>query len=293
MIGSVILDRLSPKIQLVVNKVGEVSGPYRTYDMEVLAGKSDTTVQVNEDGVTLDFDLRKVYWCTRLSGERKRLLRELEEGQVVADAFCGAGAFVVQAAAKRGCTVYANDLNPDAVRYCRDNAERNLKRFQGRSDEEPMVQVTCGDAFHFIQNLGNMDTLPHHVVMNFPLDSPRFLGALRSWPAKDEREVVPTFHLYTFARGDDPDARDDEEKEESPPRDAVEVAVDLVAEGLLPRGEGLGAARKYRRACLDDLGCRVEAREIRDVAPGKVVVCVSFKATDVLLRTMQGDFEHS
>ena len=287
LIGSVILDRLSPKIQSVVNKVGEVSGPYRTYEMDVLAGKSDTIVQVNEDGVTLEFDLRKVYWCTRLSGERKRLLEEFEQGQVVADAFCGAGAFVVQAATKRGCTVYANDLNPDAVRFCRENAERNLKRFNGSNEKKPKVDVTCGDAFDFIQNLGFMDTLPHHVVMNFPLDSSSFLGALRWWPTKDEREVVPTFHLYTFARGDDPENHNEEN--ELPPRDAAEVAVDLVAEGLLPEGGAIEAS-KYRRSLLDRMGCDVKSREIRDVAPGKVVICVSFKATDVLLRTMQGDF---
>lgn len=74
-----------------------------------------------------------------------------------------------------------------------------------------------------------------------------------------------------------------------PPRDAAEVAVDLVAEGLLPEGGAIEAS-KYRRSLLDRMGCDVKSREIRDVAPGKVVICVSFKATDVLLRTMQGDF---
>ena len=292
LIGSVILDRLSPKIQSVVNKVGEVSGPYRTYDMDVLAGSSETTVQVSEDGVTLEFDLRKVYWCTRLSGERKRLLNEFNQGDVVADAFCGAGAFVVQAAAKLGCTVYANDLNPDAVRYCRENARRNLKRYNvmgedGEKTKKPIVEVTCGDAFDFIQNLGNLETLPHHVVMNFPLDSASFLGPLRWWPvSKDGMRVVPTVHLYTFARGDDSDAFT---SDDLPPRDAVEVAVDLVAEGLVPEGGAIESSR-YRRAFLDKMGCDVKAIEVRDVAPGKAVIYVSFKVTDTLLKVMQGDF---
>jgi tRNA (guanine37-N1)-methyltransferase len=292
LIGAVILDRLSPKIQTVVNKIGEVSGPYRTYEMDVLAGRPDTTVRLNEDGIALEFDLSKVYWCTRLSGERKRLLEEFKQGEIIADAFCGAGAFVVQAAAKLGCTVYANDLNPDAVRYCRENAKRNHKKFNGGPGEDgevtkkPKVIVTCGDAFDFIQNLGNMDTLPHHVVMNFPLDSASFLGALRWWPVKDATQSAPIVHLYTFARAD---FSDEFKSDDMPPRDAAEVAVDLVAEGLVPEGGAIEESR-YRRSFLDKMGCDVQAREVRDVAPGKVVICVSFKVTATLLRIMQGDF---
>lgn len=295
LIGSVILDRL-PLIETVVNKVGEVSGPYRTYDMELLAGKPDTLVRVNEDGIALDFDLRKVYWCTRLSGERKRLLDEFKEGEIVADAFCGAGAFVVQAAVKLGCTVYANDLNPDAVKYCRENAKNNLKNYVAKSEDEgtpkkkPIVKVTCGDAFDFIQNLGNLKEFPHHVVMNFPLDSPSFLGALRWWTIKNDMKVTPTIHLYTFARGDDPkEGGEGSDTSSVPPRDAAEVAVDLVAEALLPEGGAIEVS-KYRRQLLDKMGCNVTTKEVRDVAPGKVVMYVSFKATETLLRSMQGDF---
>ena len=41
---------------------------------------------------------------------------------------------------------------------------------------------------------------------------------------------------------------------------------------------------------LDALGCEVQVRETRDVAPGKVVMCVSFKATRMLIGNMQGYF---
>ncbi|GFH47946.1 hypothetical protein CTEN210_04422 [Chaetoceros tenuissimus] len=292
LIGDVILDRLSPKIQTVVNKIGEVSGPYRTYAMDILAGKDDTVVKLSEDNISLEFDLSKVYWCTRLSGERKRLLEEFQEGDIVADAFCGAGAFVVQAAIKRGCTVYANDLNPDAVKYCKENAKKNLKRYFSGTNEDgeeiqpPKVKVTCGDAFDFIQNLGMMEKLPNHVVMNFPLDSASFLGALRWWPVMENNDRDPIVHLYTFARGDN---ANESVSDDRPPRDAVEVAVDLVAEGLVPEGGAIEAS-KYRREFLDKMGCDVQAREVRDVAPGKVVICVSFKVSATLLRIMQGDF---
>jgi len=41
---------------------------------------------------------------------------------------------------------------------------------------------------------------------------------------------------------------------------------------------------------LDKMGCDVKAIEVRDVAPGKAVIYVSFKVTDTLLKVMQGDF---
>jgi uncharacterized protein (DUF1800 family) len=41
---------------------------------------------------------------------------------------------------------------------------------------------------------------------------------------------------------------------------------------------------------FDELKCEVRARETRDVAPGKLVVCVGFEATAQLLRHMQGDY---
>jgi tRNA G37 N-methylase Trm5 len=304
LIGSVILDRLSPKIKTVVNKVGEVSGPYRTYDMEILAGKSDLTVEVVEDSVSLHFDLRKVYWCTRLSGERSRMLKdEFKEGQIIADAFCGVGALCVLAASKLGCTIYANDLNPDAVKYLQESAKKNRRhQIKGADDmnddsdsdnnmspKMPPIDVHCGDAFDFIQNLGSLPRLPHHVVMNYPLDSASFLGAFRWWPAsKTKINDSPTVvHLYTFARGDDPKSEYGQKIEN--PRSASDVAIDLVADGLVPEGGAIQVSR-YRKDYLNELGCDVKALEVRDVAPGKVVICVSFKVTNLLLSVMQGDF---
>ncbi len=301
LIGSVILDRLSPKIQTVVNKVGEVSGPYRTYDMEILAGKDETSVEVVEDGVSLHFDLSKVYWCTRLSGERSRLLQEeFKESQIIADAFCGVGALCVLAASKLGCTIYANDLNPDAVKALKESAKknRNRLRIEGSKDNDqssknssnmPSIHVQCGDAFDFIQNLGSLPNLPHHVVMNYPLDSASFLGAFRWWSASDDRldSCPTTVHLYTFARGDDPTS--DQGKDVVNPRSAVDVAIDLVANGLIHEGGAIEESH-FRKAYLDELGCQVKAYEVRDVAPGKVVICVSFKITRKLLSIMQGDF---
>jgi tRNA G37 N-methylase Trm5 len=308
LIGRVMLDRLRPSIRTVVNKLGDVGGPYRTYEMDLLAGDDDYLVRVVEHGVSLDFDLQRVYWCTRLEGERTRMIRdEFRPNQLVADAFCGVGALCIRAAAELGCAVVANDLNPDAVVSCRESARRNGIRVG--EDGDGRFQVQCGDAREFIMNLGigvtaaqpslssassmedgEVDTddvavppigdinLPDHLLLNFPLDSPKFLNSLRWWPSGGDRVKSPPtrVHVYTFSRGDDE-------------RTASDVAIDMVADGLLPEG-GYVQPSKFRGRYLDELGCNVQAREVRDAAPGKSVICVSFSVTRLLLRRMQGDY---
>jgi tRNA (guanine37-N1)-methyltransferase len=271
LIGEVLVDVI-PNIETVVNKVGEVSGDFRTYDMDILAGKNDTKVKLLENGVKLQFDLRHVYWCSRLSGEREYMIKNVfKENQVIADPFCGVGAQCLQAAAKLKCRIIANDWNPHAVEACKANVKHNQLH-------DYFTKISCQDAYDFLTDIGLSEGQPpHHVVMNYPLESPRFLAALRWWPAPSRKtDVVTHVHVYTFAREDEI-------------RSVEEVAVDLVAENLLPVG-GAAELATHRRAELDELGCETEARVIRDVAPGKVVVCVSFKATKRLIKHIQGDF---
>ena len=273
LIGEVLVDCI-PTIETVVNKVGEVSGDYRTYDMDILAGKDDTYVTLIENGVKLKFDLKNVYWCSRLGGERDFMLKNVfKKYQVICDPFCGVGAQVLQAASKLKCKILANDWNPHAVEACRMNVELN-------HIPKDRFQLSCQDAYDFLTDVGLMadSPLPHHVLLNFPLESPKFLSALRWWPASNKKGVIPTVHLYTFAR------------EDGGRRTAEQVAVDLVADNLLPLGGATEESTICRQQELDALGCEVQTRVIRDVAPGKVVICVSFKATTRLIRHIQGDF---
>ena len=293
-IGKIILEKFGEKnngkIRTVVNKIGEVGGMFRTYDFEVIASSSYSLdnhngdddqffVTLLEDGISMQFDIRKVYWCSRLGGERKRLIEaEFKKDQIIADAFCGAGALIVNAAKSLNCTILANDLNPDAVKYALANAENN-------GIPQDKFQVQCGDARDFIRHLGintssdkSCRSLPNHVILNFPLDSCSFLDQLRWWPSESANagERKTSIHVYTFARADND-------------RSSIEVAIDMVADNLLPEG-GYSKQTFFRRKQLDELGCNIRAHEVRDVAPGKVVICVSFDVTTMLLKHMQGEF---
>jgi len=387
LIGQVLLETSNGTIDVVVQKVGQVSGKYRTYDYQVLASSpssqittetTTTTTTKNkkkkkkakkkndsnehddydtslmettvvEDGVTVHLNVAECYWCTRLSGERQEVLNEilystnndksLQQDLVVADVFCGVGAICLLLAKKRQqllqqqqnsttiattsttispptTKIIANDWNPKAIEYFHSSIRANHL-------DANQFQLSCQEAYDFLMDLGCNDNerdnendssssssslsttakmpleLPDHVLMNFPLEAPKFLGALRWWSweqvqaKKDASSTYPRFHVYTFARATSSDDANDVE----------EVAVDIVADELLPYittmaendddcDETDDTPKHRRRELNEEFNANVSTRLVRDVAPGKVVVCVGFSLTPKLIRYMQGDYRY-
>ena len=106
-------------LRSVVTKLGHINSEYRFYDLECIAGDS-TTFETNlvEDKVKFKVDVSKMYWCSKLSGERNRMIKTFfKPGQVLCDMMCGIGAQDIKAAVKvPNFKVMANDLNPEAVK---------------------------------------------------------------------------------------------------------------------------------------------------------------------------------
>mmetsp|Transcript_10908 Transcript_10908/g.33691 ORF Transcript_10908/g.33691 Transcript_10908/m.33691 type:complete len:311 (+) Transcript_10908:594-1526(+) len=123
-VAEIMLDKLKG-IRTVVNKVGEIDSLYRTYELEVLGGDSDTTVELREQDCVFRFDVRDVYWNSRLQSEHGRLIETIPRESRVADCTAGVGPFSVPLAARRGVACRANDLNPRAVDALRANALAN------------------------------------------------------------------------------------------------------------------------------------------------------------------------
>ena len=61
----------TPQIKTVVNKIGTIATEFRTFPMELLAGKDDTNVELRESGVRFRFNFADVYWNSRLSTEHR------------------------------------------------------------------------------------------------------------------------------------------------------------------------------------------------------------------------------
>lgn len=108
--------------------------------MELLAGEPDYIVEhvrrkplphdflltgfQHESDCKFTFDFSKVYWNSRLHTEHGRLVDSFSREDVVADVFAGVGPFALPAA-KKGCAVLANDLNPESYKHLKINIDNN------------------------------------------------------------------------------------------------------------------------------------------------------------------------
>jgi tRNA (guanine37-N1)-methyltransferase len=77
-----------------------------------------------ESDCNFTFDFSEVYWNSRLQYEHGRLIGSFAAEDVVADVFAGIGPFALPAA-KKGCGVLANDLNPSSFKYLVQNMNDN------------------------------------------------------------------------------------------------------------------------------------------------------------------------
>lgn len=89
----------------------------------VCASAASLTRKV-EHGVRYRFNFAKVYWNTRLSTEHLRLVDLFEPGELIVDAFAGVGPFALPAA-RKGCFVFASDLNPASAESLAVNVDIN------------------------------------------------------------------------------------------------------------------------------------------------------------------------
>lgn len=238
-IGQVILDK-SPSIKTVVNKVGTIDSTFRFFAMEVLAGEQSTLVQVKEEGCRFEFDYAKVYWNSRLQFEHARLVKLFSKGQRICDVFCGVGPFALPSA-RKGCTVYANDLNPESIKWLTHNSSLNKI-----PKERLLIHNIDGREF-MRQSLETLrakegeEAAFDHYVMNLPAIAYQFLDVMAELVNEGKIVKPCRVHCYTFVKmGGDP---------------------------ILNVEEGLGFP-VHRES--------TEAKHVRTVAPNKDMFCVSF-----------------
>ncbi|GMH04624.1 hypothetical protein Nepgr_006464 [Nepenthes gracilis] len=124
-IAKVIYDKNYPRIRTVLNKVGTITNEFRVPKFEIIAGENNMVTEVKQYGARFKLDYGLVYWNSRLEHEHKRLVSLFQGGETICDMFAGIGPFAIPAAQK-GCMVYANDLNPDSIRFLKINSAINM-----------------------------------------------------------------------------------------------------------------------------------------------------------------------
>ena len=249
--GQVILDK-NPSIKTVVNKTDSIEETFRFFKMELLAGEDNMNACVKQHGCTFEFDFSKVYWNSRLQTEHQRIVDILKPTDAVCDVFAGVGPFAIPAA-RKGCIVYANDLNPESYKALNHNIDINKVRQKIHS-----YNIDGRDFLRTIFSLGpktdmasndNAVLKVDHVIMNLPAIAIDFLDVFSSIACHKFNGNM-MIHCYCFSKKDNP----------------FKDAEDRV------------------RRMLGNKAQEYNVHLVRNVAPKKVMMCVSFK----LLNSDQG-----
>lgn len=144
LIGKALLDTIH-NVKTVANKVGKLDNEFRTPALELIAGVECYETTLIEEGTRLSLDVGKVYFCERLHSERSRIIKEIKQGEIVADVFCGVGPLAIRVAKEKQCVVYANDLNPECFKYLKANIKLNKLSH--------LLKAYCMDGRAFITEL--------------------------------------------------------------------------------------------------------------------------------------------
>jgi tRNA (guanine37-N1)-methyltransferase len=167
-------------IYTVLNKVSKVAGEERTAGYEILAGETTVTLH-REFGFSYRLAVSRVFFTTRLSYERMRVIAQVEPGESILVPFCGVGPFAIPAAAK-GAQVVAVEQNSDAYFWLEENISLNKVRKN--------ITTIHGDAC-------DIRLLPHHkfdrMIIPAPYDMDGVLDILS--PLVIRGEMI---HMYTF-----------------------------------------------------------------------------------------------
>lgn len=111
-------------VETVLAVTGPVEGEYREPQVVRIAG-TETETEVIEHGVRWRFDAARIMFAQGNRTERQRAGQLVRPGETVIDLFAGIGYFTIPAARAGAARVLAVEKNPLAVRYLRENVERN------------------------------------------------------------------------------------------------------------------------------------------------------------------------
>lgn len=167
----------------VLNRASKVKGTHRVREWDVLAG--ETTTVHREYGTEFALDVAEVYFTPRLATERHRVLEQVGPDEQFLDMFAGVGPFVVPAAA-RGASAVGVDLNPTAIEFLEENAERNGVADRVRAINADVREIEYTD-------------WADRIVMNLPHSAEEFLDT--AFRLAGEECVL---HYYDIQHEDDP-----------------------------------------------------------------------------------------
>jgi tRNA (guanine37-N1)-methyltransferase len=113
-------------VDSVLEKKSKRKGDFRIRNLEVIYGNQDTEVVHKELGCLFKLNPQLVYFSTRESTERERIIKTVYEGEDILVMFSGVGPYPIIIAKKVPDTnITAVELNPYAHDYCIENIHLN------------------------------------------------------------------------------------------------------------------------------------------------------------------------
>jgi tRNA (guanine37-N1)-methyltransferase len=110
------------KVKTVLLQTGPVSGDFRLRDLRWVVGENKTETIHKEFGCLFKVDLKEAYFSPRLSYERMRIAKLVKPNEIVVNLFAGVGCFsLIIAKFSKVEKVYSIDINPEAIRYMKEN----------------------------------------------------------------------------------------------------------------------------------------------------------------------------
>ncbi len=184
-IGEAILG-IDTHLRLVLRRLGETKGTFRTREFEAIAGTGGTETVYREFSCLYRLDVAKVYFNPRLSSERMRVAKQVALNEFVLDMFAGVGPYsILISKTHADSRAFSVDINPDAFKYLKENVL--LNRVADR------VTPLFGNVRQVVER--GLRGMADRVIMNLPSESNQFLDVA----AQALREEGGVIHYYSFA----------------------------------------------------------------------------------------------
>lgn len=178
------LMRANPRVKTVLAKAGGVYGVYRKRRLRYIAGAKDYTAEYRENGCTFRFDVRKVFFSSKLSYERSRIVSLVRDNERVVVVGAGVGPFAIEIAKRRKNAMVVG-IEPN--RYAYNSMLENIRINKTRNVEADLGDVRKAYTKH--KNFAD------RIIVPVPTSG---LGFLDSVIAMAKKKSV--IHIYVFGK---------------------------------------------------------------------------------------------
>ncbi len=181
------LMRSNSNITTVLAKAGPISGEYRVRKVRYVAGKRNYVATYKENGCIFRFDVRRVYFSSKLAFERARIVSKVRDGERVMVMFAGVGPFAIEIAkAHPKAKVVAIEIN----RHGYESMLGNM-----RLNKTPNVKAVLGDVKDVY---GKYRDFADRVIMPLPMSSLEFLD--EAYAVAKRSAVVDVYSFGTYGK---------------------------------------------------------------------------------------------